>query len=121
MHLSGRNHRGFVAALILAAVLIAPGVPAADSPAYWPRVSQLIGMPAEDRAGHEVGKLCDFAVDSRTSRSQYAIIAAGGILGIGRKLPAVPVPFVSAPTAKRDTIALNLSRAQWLSAPIISA
>jgi len=120
MQLSGRKHRGFVAVLILAALQAGiAGTSPTPPPTQWPKVSHLIGMTVEDRGGQNVGKLHDLAFDPRTSRAQYAIIASGGILSVGRTLRAVPVSLVSAATAKRDTIAVHVSKRQLQNAPVI--
>src|SRR5436190_8667403 len=119
MHLSGRKHRGFVAVLILATFQAGVAGTAPESPAQWPKICQLIGRTVEDSTGQKAGKLHDLAVDPRTSRSQYAIIASGGVLSLGCKLRAVPVSFVSTARSRRDTIAIHFSKAQLQNAPVI--
>src|ERR1051326_1734258 len=111
MSLSRRRSVEVVLALVFAIAGDARG--AANSPTQWPRVSQLIGMKVEDRDGQGIGKLCELAIDPRTSRVQYAIIASGGFLGFSRKLRAVPAAFISAGTAKRDTLGVSFSQGQW--------
>src|ERR1051325_11114537 len=119
MQLSGRKRRGFVAVLLLAAFQAGLAGTPPTPPTQWPKVSQLIGMTVEDRAGEKVGKLHDLAFDPSSSRSHYAIIASGGILSVGRTLRAVPVSLVSAATAKRDTIAIRCLKQQLQNAPVI--
>src|ERR1043165_641061 len=119
MTLKWRSARGFWLALILGTLPAGPARAAGDSAARWPRVSQLIGMTVEDRGGWKLGKLWDLAADPRTGRLPYAIVASGGFLGVGRKLRPVPARFVSAATAKRDTLELTFSKEYWENAPQI--
>jgi PRC-barrel domain len=81
------------------------------------KVSQLIGMKVENRDGEEFGRLRDLALDLRTGRIKYAIVASGGFLGVQARLRAVPPHLLSAATAKRNTLALNLAMASWIKAP----
>ena len=43
-----------------------------------------------DRNGANVGHIVDFMLDTRARRVVYAVLAHGGVLGIGAKLLAVP-------------------------------
>src|SRR5262245_56188796 len=81
------------------------------------KASKLIGMKVENRDGVEFGKLRDLALDPRTGRIRYAIISSGGFLGVRQKLHAVPPNLLSAATAKRDTLALQLAIDDWKRAP----
>src|SRR5436190_23824325 len=74
------------------------------------KADQLIGMKVEDRDGQELGKIHDFAVDRQRGRLEYVIVATGGHLGIGIRLKAVPPRIMAAGTAKRNTVALQLTR-----------
>jgi sporulation protein YlmC with PRC-barrel domain len=82
------------------------------------KADQLIGMKVEDRDGQELGKVRDFAVDRQHGRLEYVIVATGGHLGVGTRLKAVPPRIMAAGTAKRNTVALQLTREQWNRAPI---
>jgi uncharacterized protein YrrD len=80
-------------------------------------ISRLIGMKVENPDGQEFGKLRNLALDLRTGRIQYAIVASGGFLGVRPRLRAVPPHLLSAATAKRDTLALKLALSDWNRAP----
>lgn len=53
--------------------------------------SRLIGMEVRDRSGEHVGELGDVVVDLSDDRIRYAVVAAGGFLGIGEKHYAYPM------------------------------
>lgn len=50
----------------------------------------LTGRPVFDRAGEHLGKIEDFMLDVESGRIRYAVLASGGVLGVGAKLLAVP-------------------------------
>lgn len=50
----------------------------------------LIGDPVKNSAGEDLGELEDIMIDLESGRIDYAVIARGGILGIGDKLFAIP-------------------------------
>jgi hypothetical protein len=41
-------------------------------------------------AGEPLGQVKEFAIDLETGRIAYAVLAFGGLLGVGRKLFAIP-------------------------------
>jgi sporulation protein YlmC with PRC-barrel domain len=81
------------------------------------KASRLIGLKIEDRDGEEIGKLRDLVLDLQGGRVKYAVVASGGFLGVRSRLRAVPPHLLSAATAKRNTLALNLAGANWDVAP----
>ena len=60
------------------------------SPPQALSASTLIGNRVVNREGEEVGRIQDLMVDCEDGRLTYAVMAFGGILGIGEKLFAVP-------------------------------
>src|SRR5947207_536722 len=105
----------------LAAVAVSLGSAAAQtnlSPQLL-KASRLIGMTVEDSDGNPLGSIRNLAVDVRSGRLKYVILASGGFLGIGSKLKAVPPEALTTATAKRNTVALNVSRDKWRNAPAL--
>src|SRR5262245_55796851 len=73
-----------------------------------------ISSTAEVRspAGEHVGKIVDFMLDTERGSVEYAVLAVGGVLGIGAKVLAVPPDELRFDAARRcleiavDTAAL---------------
>lgn len=41
-------------------------------------------------AGENVGKIVDFMLDTERRKVEYAVLAVGGVLGVGSKMLAIP-------------------------------
>jgi sporulation protein YlmC with PRC-barrel domain len=92
----------------------------AETNVFYPplKAQRLMGMKVENGDGEELGKLHDFAVDMPTGQIRFVILASGGFWGAGVKLKAVPPQLLSAATAKRNILAMNVTKARWNSAPV---
>jgi len=55
------------------------------------RMSELIGMDVRNERGERLGDVNDLVVDPVSGQVAYAVIGAGGFLGIGEKLSAFPM------------------------------
>jgi sporulation protein YlmC with PRC-barrel domain len=55
------------------------------------KASKLIGMKVMNRENENIGKIKDMAVDLSSGKIAYVVLSAGGTLGVGGKLIAVPV------------------------------
>jgi sporulation protein YlmC with PRC-barrel domain len=53
-------------------------------------LNTLTGYKVQNAAGEDLGKIDDLVVDQKSGRVLYAVLAFGGILGIGNRLAAVP-------------------------------
>ncbi len=53
-------------------------------------VSSLVANSVYDAEGTLVGKLEEIVIDTRTGCVRHAVLAVGGILGLGRKRVAIP-------------------------------
>jgi sporulation protein YlmC with PRC-barrel domain len=60
------------------------------------QASKLIGADAEDNQGKDVGEIHDVAIDLQDGRAPFAVVAYGGILGMGTKQTAIPTPSLKA-------------------------
>ena len=54
------------------------------------RVSEVIGTTVENTQGDNLGDIHDVVVDPSDSSIAYAVLAAGGFLGLGEKYFAIP-------------------------------
>ena len=55
------------------------------------KASKLIGMQVKNKQGEDLGKIKDLVIDLDSGKAAYAVLSAGGALGVGGKLVAVPV------------------------------
>ena len=105
---------------LLGAVIVlgAPSAPAQTNRFSPPlRAAQLMGMKVEDSDGQKIGAIRNLIVDTRSGQLKYAVIGAGGFLGIRSTLKLAPARALSAATIKRETVALNTTLDHWNRAP----
>jgi sporulation protein YlmC with PRC-barrel domain len=80
--------------------------------------SDLIGWEVKGQAGEKLGDVNDFIIDSRSGKVVYAVIASGGVLGVGETLRAVPFTALRHDaTAGEERLTLNIDQAKWEQAP----
>ncbi len=73
------------------------------------RVSKLIGTKVENQRNEDFGKIADVLIDDRDGRVAYAVVAQGGVLGMGDK--RFPVPWTSFNRqAWKERLVVNASR-----------
>jgi sporulation protein YlmC with PRC-barrel domain len=81
------------------------------------RVRNLCGMTVENRDGQSLGRLEDFVVDRQSGRVIYALFSSGGILGVRKHLKLTPPELLTAATAKKGVLELDVGRKRWQHAP----
>src|SRR2546422_6774899 len=81
------------------------------------RLSHLRGMTVENRDGEKLGVLKDLIVDMPAGDIKYALVSAGGVLGVRSTRKIVPVQALSDATAKAGILALDVSTRRWKKAP----
>jgi sporulation protein YlmC with PRC-barrel domain len=81
------------------------------------RVSHLMGMTVESSDGQKVGRIRNFIVDEQTGELPFAILSAGGFLGMGAKVKIVPAEAMSLGTTKKGVLALHTTAFHWKQAP----
>lgn len=79
-------------------------------------------IDVENANGDDIGEIEDFVIDSATGRFQYAVLAAGGFLGIGEKYIPVPVNQVLWGNFDDDVedmgeVVVNVPEDAWENAP----
>ncbi|HZX33159.1 MAG TPA: PRC-barrel domain-containing protein [Rhodocyclaceae bacterium] len=80
------------------------------------RASKLIGMTVKNPQGETLGKIDDLVVDVNNDRVHYAVLASGGVMGLGGKLFAYPVNLFR-PGNDKDELALNVDKDRLKNAP----
>lgn len=75
------------------------------------RMARLIGMPVRGTNGEEIGEVHDLIVDAQDGRVRYAVIDAGGFLGIGQHRTAVSLRNLDA-VLEPDHVRVNMTREQ---------
>jgi len=69
------------------------------------KVSNLIGITVKNPQGEDLGRIEDIVIDLQKGHVAYAVMGSGGVLGVGKKLLAVPL---TAFTRNADESALVL-------------
>ena len=88
-----------------------PGGPAKDL-----RASRLIGKKVRNARGEHLGEIADLMVDLPQQRVHYAVLAAGGFLGIRQKLFAYPVAQLRT-VGSEDELMLDVDKQRLQQAP----
>lgn len=76
----------------------------------------LKGDTIRNHAGEELGHLEEIVLDTDNGRIAYAVLAAGGFLGLGDKFFAIPWDMVSVDTESRELI-LDVEKEKLKDAP----
>lgn len=78
--------------------------------------STLAGDKVVNAEGEELGKITDIMLDVPSGKIAYAVLAFGGVLGIGDKLFAVPWQALTLDSENKDFI-LDVDKNRLESAP----
>ncbi len=82
-----------------------------DASMHGARASDVIGMNVRNQRGEDLGEINDLVVDVNNERVHYAILAFGGIAGLGEKLFAYPMHvFTRAPDGESLVLAVDEAR-----------
>lgn len=80
------------------------------------RASKLIGQEVRNANGEKMGEIRDLIVDVAAERVHYAVLAFGGVLGLGEKLFAYPISSFK-PTGDKYELVLNVDKEKMKNAP----
>lgn len=80
------------------------------------RASKLVGKEVINAQGENLGEIHDLVIDVNNDRVHYAILAFGGIAGLGEKLFAYPIKTFSQDT-RSDKLVLNVDKERLDRAP----
>ena len=62
----------------------------ANRPVERLTATSIIGDSVENHKGDDMGKIEDLMVNLETGKVEYAVLQSGGLLGVGKKLFAIP-------------------------------
>jgi len=98
-------------------LLALPTTRAADSKQFGKIDSgkKLIGRAVDTTQGQKIGDLKDMVVDLESGRVLYAVVSAGGFLGIGDELTAVPPGAFT--SSAQDKLTMNIDKEKLKAAP----
>ncbi len=80
-------------------------------------VRSLLGCSVQNQDGQTLGHLSDVIFDLNSGYAEYVLLTSGGFLGLGSKTIVAPARALRANTAKKNVLAIGLSRQQWTRAP----
>ena len=83
------------------------------------RASKMLGAAVRGSDGSDLGEISDLIVDTRTGRVHYAVLSAGGFLGIGDKQFAVPLSALD--SGDHGELTVDADRDRLQSAPAFDA
>jgi sporulation protein YlmC with PRC-barrel domain len=92
----------------------------AIAPSNLNKATHIIGFTVRDSSHQDLGKIQDFVVDLKSGHLLYAVLAQGGVVGVGEKLYPIAPQALSFSEAG-DELTLNMSRAQLEHAPQFAA
>lgn len=78
--------------------------------------NKLIGKAVAGKQGQEIGNISDIMIDTQTGQVAYALVSAGGILGMGEEQYIVPWNALHA-DPQTGQLGLNISKEQLKNAP----
>lgn len=74
---------------------------------------EIIGQNVASRDGTTIGQLRDMAVDPKDGRIIYGLVAAGGVLGFGKDVRAVPFSAFGDEYSPDGNLTIEADRQQW--------
>jgi sporulation protein YlmC with PRC-barrel domain len=75
------------------------------------RASELIGLNVQNHADEAVGEINDIVIDPNDGRVRYIALSAGGVLGVGDELFAIPwTAFECRKVGDEHKIVLNVDK-----------
>ena len=93
----------------------AGAAPVSTARASGVRLSKLIGTKVQDAQGQAVGEIKDVVFDANTGRVHYAVLASGGVLGVGDKMFALPLAKLHRDA--QDKLVVDVTRKQLAASP----
>jgi sporulation protein YlmC with PRC-barrel domain len=97
-----------------------PAMPAPLTPGSMNEVyaSKIIGASVKNTQGENLGKIDELVIDPHDARIKAAVVAVGGVLGIGAKPVAVPWDKVTMGSgADRDSVVVAMGKDELEQAP----
>ena len=109
---------GLLGAMCLFSLLFIVPLHVADSAQPWQlRLgTTIIGSNVQNLQGKDLGNIKELVVNPADNRVVYAVLASGGMLGLGEKLFAVPLSVLQR-AAEGGTFLLNVDEERLKQAP----
>lgn len=76
------------------------------------------GQKVKGLGGDDLGDVKDLLIEPESGRVAFAVVATGGMLGVGETLRLVPFGSLRR-TADRDAFLIEMTEAQWKEMPVI--
>lgn len=93
----------------------APVMPGSMNEMY---ASKIIGASVKNSQGENLGKIDELVIDPHDARIKAAVVAVGGVLGIGAKSVAIPWEKVTMGSgADRDAVVVAMGKDELEKAP----
>lgn len=105
-----------IASLLIWAVTVMPGIAAQDVPAPLQKMRIIVGQAVKDQHGKDMGHIEEVVIEATTGDMAYAVLALGGVVGLGEKLFAIPWHVLHQPT-HTETFRLAMTAEQLKNAP----
>jgi len=86
-------------------------------PMRMSRGSKLIGADVENTQGEDLGDISDIVMNRADGSVVYAVLSAGGFLGIGEKYFAIPMEAFRAAADDDDKLILDIDKERLSNAP----
>jgi len=80
------------------------------------KASKIVGMPVKNEKGEDLGKVKDIVLDTKSGKVAYAVLSAGGTMGVGGKLVAVPWEALT-PQPGGKNLAMKIDKEECKNAP----
>jgi sporulation protein YlmC with PRC-barrel domain len=72
---------------------------------------KIFGAPVYNTLGEDLGEIQDLMIDGATGRVEFAVVASGGFLGVGRKHYPLPWPDLLFSAGQHGYV-VNMSKAE---------
>jgi sporulation protein YlmC with PRC-barrel domain len=95
--------------------MTSPSAPSTKGELY---ASKLIGASVKNAQGENLGRIDELVIDPSDARITTAVIAVGGVLGLGAKSVAIPWNKVTMGSGSdRDTVVVAMEKEEFEKAP----
>lgn len=79
------------------------------------KASSLLEKRVENQEGERLGSVEDLIIDTNTGQLEFVVVSAGGILGLGGDLRAIPPEALQ--VSDEDRVVLDITSDRWEQAP----
>ena len=80
-------------------------------------MADVTGWPVHSQDDKRIGTLRDFVIDVQNGKIAYAIVGAGGVLGIGERKYAIPYSAIEVADGEENAFRTPITEERWNDAP----